>query len=81
LLLTVLGGTSLGLFLRENTGLIVAGVSLYFLGAIGAGLVLLGGSGGGQRHPSDCCGMSSTAIDNARRPTVGEGSVTTVEGR
>jgi mercuric ion transport protein len=56
-LLALLGGTSLGLFLRENTGVIVAAASVYFLVAIVAGLVLLNQRTGGDDH-SPCCPIS-----------------------
>ncbi len=41
ILLAVLGGTSLGLFLQQNTGLVLAVATAYFIGALGIGLVLL----------------------------------------
>jgi len=60
LLLTLLGGTSLGLSLRENTGLIFVVATAYFLVAIGVGLVLLNG----RTRDSDsslCCSIDQTS--------------------
>ncbi|MEJ7872002.1 MAG: hypothetical protein WKF67_07060 [Rubrobacteraceae bacterium] len=39
--LGVLGGTALGAVLAANTGLVVAAATVYFVGALGAGLYLL----------------------------------------
>lgn len=41
LVLGLVGGTALGAVLAANTGLIIAGATIYFVGALGAGLYLL----------------------------------------
>ncbi len=68
LLLAMLGGTSLGLFLRENTGLIFAAAGVYFLVAIGIGLFLLSGSA--KRDDSSlCCSIDQSAGDGKAQPS------------
>ncbi len=64
LLLSVLGETSLGLFVRQNPSFLFIGASVYFLTAIGVGLALLGRSGGNQSDSADCCHPSPTPPDN-----------------
>jgi mercuric ion transport protein len=51
LLLTLLGRTSLGLFLQQNTGLVFVGASIYFLSRLDPGYVSSIGSAraGGTR--------------------------------
>lgn len=70
LLLTLLGGTSLGFFLQENTGVIFAAASAYFLVALGAGLFLLNRS-----TPRDgsatCCVIDPTAAAGDDQPRAG----------
>jgi len=41
LLLGLVGGTALGAVLTANTALIIGGATIYFVGALGAGLYLL----------------------------------------
>jgi len=62
LLLALLGGTSLGVFLRENTAVIVVAASVYFLIAIGAGLYLLIQRVGGD-HRSPKCSTSPLSAE------------------
>jgi len=75
LLLTLLGGTSLGLFLRANTGLIVVAASVYFLVALVAGLVLLSRGTGGD-DGSLCCSIRPlSAGEKAPSDTRRDGAV------
>ncbi len=73
ILLALLGGTSLGLFLQQNTGLVIAAATAYFLGALGFGLVLLTRS-----TPRDdrrlCCSLDQSlgpAKDRQSEPLAG----------
>lgn len=78
LLLTLLGGTSLGLFLRANTGLIVVGAGAYFLAAIGAGFFLLTRSPRGDERAL-CCSLKQRGAAGVDCPGAGiDGARTTL---
>jgi mercuric ion transport protein len=64
LLLALVGGTSLGAFLREQTGLVFLGALGYFLFGLAAAFWLLGrrAAGGGEAGASSaCCPPASPA--------------------
>ena len=55
--LGLLGGTAMGAALAANTGLVVAAATVYFVGALGAGLYLLNRRmGKGARCPAPSSG-------------------------
>lgn len=58
--LGLLGGTALGAALAANTGLVVAAATVYFVGALGAGLYLLNRrTGKGSSCPAPSSGRKS----------------------
>ena len=78
LLLALLGGTSLGLFLRANTGLVFAAAGAYFLVAIAAGLFLLTDRTR-DRDSALCCSTDhASAHEKDRQGVQLDRSVTTV---
>ncbi|HUX88657.1 MAG TPA: hypothetical protein VMW65_16760 [Chloroflexota bacterium] len=72
LLLTLLGGTSLGFLLRHNTGLVFAAAGVYFLVAIGIGLFLLNRGPSGD-DSSLCCSIDQPTAASDARPGAGFG--------
>ena len=61
LVLGLVGGTTLGVLLTTNTGLIIGGATIYFVGALGAGLYLLNRQAGkGASCPRTSSGRKRT---------------------
>ncbi len=72
LLLSLFAGTALGSFLSQNSGLVYAGASIYFVGALAVGTLLLFGRARTQQDEHAACPtcMPLEAETHGQKPSV-----------